>query len=276
MTLYPPKAEVRRLELHEARAHAMREGRHVRELPDGILLHDDVDPDPFWNRIASVRLPSDQQEFARRLDALIVQFATLNRRAHVWASPGYQEPEDLERRLARAGFVDLGRGLLMALTDRGPVERLVAAPSDLGLTVERLAGDLGPERDVRAAEIALVAGEAFAVEPSARRTIVDDVVGLFERPGFAAYLVRVDGEPAGVAKATTFDGATYLSTIGTRPAYRGRGVAQVATAAAAIDGIEARSEWIYLGVFEQNVVARRLYERLGFENVGDHAGDWLL
>jgi len=121
MTLWPDESAVRRLELHEARTHAMRRGRAVRELPDGVLLHDELDPDPFWNRIASVRLPDEPGDFEERLDDLIVLFSTMNRRPHVWASPHYQRPDDLERRLERNGFVDLGRGFLMALADADAV-----------------------------------------------------------------------------------------------------------------------------------------------------------
>ncbi|HEY3523979.1 MAG TPA: GNAT family N-acetyltransferase [Candidatus Limnocylindrales bacterium] len=274
MTLWPGEAEVRRLELHEARTHAMRPGRHVQELADGVVLYDETDVDPFWNRLASPRLPEEGPAFRRRLDELIVYFATLSRRPHVWASPGYHRPGDLERRLRDAGFVDLGRGLLMAVADPGRVAD--RAPSGPGVEIERLRGDLGARRAMAAAEVALVSAEAFAVEAGSRAVMVEDVLGLLDRPEFVAYLVRVDGEPAAVAKATTFDGATYLSTIGTRPPFRGRGLARLATAVAVRDAVEARSEWIYLGVFESNRPARRLYERLGFEDVGDAAGDWLL
>ncbi|HEU4673711.1 MAG TPA: GNAT family N-acetyltransferase [Candidatus Limnocylindrales bacterium] len=275
MTLWPDEREVRRLELHEARVHAMRPGRHVRELADGVVLYDETDPDPFWNRLATPRLPADEKAFRRRLDEVIVYFATLSRRPHLWASPGYHQPPDLERRLREAGFVDLGRGLLMALT-RPERSTAAATPAERGITVERLRGERGDRNPTVAAEVALVAAEAFAADSEARSVMVDDVLGLLARVEFAAYLVRADGEPAAVAKATTFDGATYLSTIGTRPRFRGRGLAALATAAAARDAQAAGSAWIYLGVFESNLTARRLYDRLGFEDVGEAAGDWLL
>jgi GNAT superfamily N-acetyltransferase len=275
MTLWPDEREVRRLELHEARSHAMRAGRHVRELPDGVLLYDEADPDPFWNRLASPRLPVDESAFRQRLDELVVHFATLGRRAHVWASPGYHRPADLERRLREAGFVDLGRGLLMALTDPEPV-RTTAVRVPAGTRLERVAGGGGPDATRIAEAIALVSAEAFAVEDGSREVIVDDVLGQLGRPELTAYLVRVDDEPAAVAKATTFDGATYLSTIGTRPTFRGRGLAALVTARASADAVESGSEWVYLGVFEANATARRLYRRLGFDQIGEAAGDWLL
>jgi ribosomal protein S18 acetylase RimI-like enzyme len=276
MTLRPHEEIVRRLEMHETRAHALRAGRSIRELPDGILLHDELDSDPFWNRLASIRLPIPDRAFDARLDELIVLFSTLDRRPHVWASPGYHRPLDLEERLAGRGWIDLGRGLLMALTDPAQTRAASERPLAGGITLERIAGDLGDRRDAVAAEVALVSGEAFAVEPDANAVIGDDFLGAVERPGFAAYLVRVDDEPAAIAKATTFDGATYLSTIGTRPRFRGRGLAEIATAAATVDALAAGSEWTYLGVFEANQTARRLYARLGFEDVADPGGDWIL
>jgi ribosomal protein S18 acetylase RimI-like enzyme len=276
MTLRPDEATVRRLERHEADAHALRSHRSVRDLGDAILLHDELDPDPFWNRLESVRLPNEPDAFTRRLDELVVLFATLDRRPHVWASPGYQRPADLERRLAEQGWVDLGRGLLMALSDEAAARAAAEARLQTGVALERIAGDPGARRDVLAAEVALVSGEAFGVDPGGRGSIVDDFLGVLDFPGFRAYLARVDGEPAAIAKSTTFEGATYLSTIGTRPSYRGRGLAQVVTAAAVVDALAAGSEWTYLGVFEANLTARRLYERLGFEAIGEPAGDWLL
>ncbi len=275
MTLWPDDSTIRRLEVHEARCHSLRPGRAVSDLGDAIMLHDVNDADPFWNRVASVRFPDDDGGFDRRLDELVVQFAAVDRRAHVWASPRYQRPLDLERRLARSGFVDLGRGMIMALTDRAATEAVASARQDRATTLERLAGR-SPQGEATVADVATVAADAFAVDATQRGVIVDDLLAALEFPGFCAYLVRVDGEPAAVAKATTFDGATYLSTIGTRPAYRARGLAAFASAVAAVDGIAAGSEWIYLGVFEANGVARRMYERLGFEPVGEPAGDWLL
>jgi predicted GNAT family acetyltransferase len=48
------------------------------------------------------------------------------------------------------------------------------------------------------------------------------------------------------------------------------------TAIAAADALEAGSRWTYLGVFEDNAVARRLYADLGFAPIGGLAPDLLL
>ena len=74
-------------------------------------------------------------------------------------------------------------------------------------------------------------------------------------------LARVDGEPAAAAKATTFDGFTYLSSIGTRAAFRGRGLAGLATRHAIALAGGADRGVAYLGVFSGNEPALRVYER---------------
>ena len=48
------------------------------------------------------------------------------------------------------------------------------------------------------------------------------------------------------------------------------------TRAAAEDGLAAGSEWVYLGVFAENAVAIGVYQRSGFERVGDSCPDLLL
>ena len=79
-----------------------------------------------------------------------------------------------------------------------------------------------------------------------------------------------------MAKATTFDRASYLASIGTRPRFRGRGLAALVTRMATVHGLGEGARWVYLGVFSENVTAVRLYRRLGFQPVGDPAPDLLL
>jgi ribosomal protein S18 acetylase RimI-like enzyme len=78
-----------------------------------------------------------------------------------------------------------------------------------------------------------------------------------------------------VARRATFDGISYLSSIGTVDATRGLGLGRFVTATAMVDAAAERSVWIHLGVFADNVPARRLYESLGFVMSGDPGPDMI-
>jgi GNAT superfamily N-acetyltransferase len=266
---------LRFLERHEARVHAL-PGRRVRDLGDAVLLHDPLDREPFWNRVNAIKWPDDGRAFDRRLAETIALFATLDRVPHVWPREAFNQPADLADRLVGHGFADVGGGHLMLLAD---AERCVAAarrPLPRGVTVERLHGVTGDARIRAAAGIARVLVEAFEVEPDRRAPIELETEAMFDLGQLHACLVRVDGEPAAAAKRATFDGATYLSSIGTRVDFRGRGLAEVATAAVTADAIAEGCRWTYLGVFAGNDAAIRLYERLGFVRLGPPAPDLLL
>lgn len=58
-------------------------------------------------------------------------------------------------------------------------------------------------------------------------------------------------------------GAAHLGSIGTLPAFRGRGYAGVLTARMTADGV-AEHGLVTLGLHDDNLTARRVYERLGF------------
>ncbi|HEX2753895.1 MAG TPA: GNAT family N-acetyltransferase [Candidatus Limnocylindrales bacterium] len=266
--------DVRWLAWHEARSHALI-GREVRDLGDAVLLFDDTDREPFWNRLAGIAWPADAAAFDVRLTEALGLFAILDRIPHVWSMPGFDTPSDLTARLLANGFEDYGGGLVMALDPArsGPTAVLDAAA---GVTVERLHRISGQPAADGARAIAGVLLASFAVEPERRVAIELEAVQGLATEAYHAILIRVDGVPAAVARRTTFAGATYLSSIGTDPAFRGRGLGRFVTALAVADALADRSRWTYLGVFEDNAVARSLYGSLGFVTVGGPAPDLLL
>jgi ribosomal protein S18 acetylase RimI-like enzyme len=266
---------LRFLERHEARVHAL-PGREVRDLGDAILLHDPLDREPFWNRVNAIHWPDDARAFDRRLGETIALFATLDRIPHVWPRNAFNEPDDIVDRLQAHGFADVGGSNLMLLADADPSGYLARRRLPPGVTLERFHGATGDERIRAAAGIAHVLVESFDVEPDRRAAIELETEAMFDFPDLHACLIRVDGEPAAAAKRATFDGATYLSSIGTRVAYRGRGLGELATATVTADSVAEGCRWTYLGVFAGNDVAIRLYERLGFVRLGPPAPDLLL
>ena len=267
-------ATMRRLTLHEAHVHAM-PGREVRDLGDAILLHDPVDPEPFWNRLVAVRWPADPAAFDRRLTEVLVLFASIGRQPHIWPSPLHDTPPDLVERLGANGFRDTGEGCVMVLADPRPTQALAARQPDPGVEIERLSGIRGRAADEAAAAIVEVLVDAFDVGADRRLGVTAETITSLARPTFTHYLARTDGRPVAVARRATFDAISYLSSIGTAAWGRGLGFGRLVTAAASSEAVAA-SEWTHLGVFADNRAAIRLYQDLGFERVGGPCPDLLL
>jgi ribosomal protein S18 acetylase RimI-like enzyme len=271
--LHVDAATLRFLERHETMAHAAAM-REVIEFEDALVLIDPNDAEPFWNRAASLRFPSDPEAFDRRLTELLALFAIRDRRPHIWPSAAFNQPADLVARLLAAGFQDTGGGWFMVLAD--PTRAPSITPGELtpDVTLDML--HLEDDPLAVAPAVATVLADAFATDPWRGDDIATDVAIALRDPAIRLYLARVDGEPAALAKSTTFDGASYLSSIGTRDRFQGRGLGSWVTRAAIADALANGAQWIYLGVFDQNYRAVRLYQRLGFVPVGEVAPDLLL
>jgi ribosomal protein S18 acetylase RimI-like enzyme len=266
---------MRRLLLHEARVHSL-PGREVRDLGDAILLHDPLDPEPFWNRAESIRWPADPEAFDRRLAELMVLFTALLRQPHIWPSPAHDAPFDLVPRLEANGFRDVGGGCLMILADPATAHDRAGVPLAPGIRLDRFHGLAGEPARRAAADVVSVLLDAFSVDSDRRAGIEAETAASLGHAAFTYYLASLDGNPAAVARRATFDGASYLSSIGTASWARGRGFGRVVTAAASVDAVEAGSAWTYLGVFADNEVAQRVYRNVGFAQVGDPCPDLLL
>jgi ribosomal protein S18 acetylase RimI-like enzyme len=269
-------ATVRTLLRHEAQVHAI-PGRDLRDLGDSLLLHDPAETDPFWNRVEAIRWPVDADAFDRRLAEVAVLFASIGRQPHAWTSPPHDEPPDLVPRLASNGFEDVGDGLLLVARDVELARNALAKrPLDAGLTLERHSALAGPAVDEAAEAIVSVLLVAFGVETDRRAGLLAETRASLADTRFTHYVVWRDVQPVAVARRATFDGISYLSSIGTVDSERGRGLGRFVTASAMVDAAAAASEWIHLGVFSDNVPARRLYEDLGFVMSGDPGPDMIL
>jgi ribosomal protein S18 acetylase RimI-like enzyme len=268
-------AVVRRLLLHEAQVHAV-PNRVLRDLGDALLLHDPTDAEPFWNRLEAVRFPTEPEAFDRRLAEIGILFAAVGRQPHVWLLPPYDAPADLYERLVANGFEDAGPGRVMFTTDDAAARAALADAEDAAVRIDRYTGQQGPAAEAVAATIVGVLLAAFGVGEERRPGVLVETLASLADPRFTHYLVRLDGAPVAVARRATFDGISYLSSIGTVASARGRGLGRRVTAAATVDAFEAGSEYVHLGVFEDNHPGKRLYERLGFAFVGAAGPDMLL
>jgi ribosomal protein S18 acetylase RimI-like enzyme len=271
----------RRIMVHEAEV--QRNGaRELRDLGDGWLLHDPADAEPFWNRLVAPAWPAAPLAFERRLDQIVTLFATLDRVPHVRPSPLGNEPSDLGERLLVNGFEQVGEDLRMVLRDPEPcrsiAERFVAQPQARLRAARHPGPASGPPR-LWASDASLILAEAFDVDPYRRAALEADLLACSARSD-CSILILFDGdEPVATARRTTTPEAAYLSSIGTRPGWRGRGHGSLATALAVAESLGAMdgraSTFIHLAVDVRNQVARRLYERLGFVVVGAPVPDLL-
>ena len=268
-------ATMRRLLLHEARVHAV-PGRDLRDLGDAILLHDPDEPEPFWNRLEAVRWPVEPEAFDRRLTETLVLFAAIGRQPHIWAAPLHDSPDDLVARLRVNGFRDVGPSDMMTLADPAPSLQAAARPLPAEVTVARFSGLTASAAAAVSGDIVDVLLDAFEVGADRRPGIESETIVSLGHPWFTHYLLRADGVPAAVARRATFDGASYLSSIGTAGWARGRRLGSLVTDLAGADALAAGSEWTYLGVFADNAGAIGLYRRSGYERIGRPAADLML
>jgi ribosomal protein S18 acetylase RimI-like enzyme len=264
---------LRALEVHPARAVAI-PGRGWRDLGDAVLLFSAGEKEPFFNRLTAVRWPDDARAFDVRLRDTNELFAALGRKPYVWAIPDLSTPRDLIARLAANGFVNQGGGFDMVLV-REPDGRL-EAPLPSGAVLESWNCPSAQDRPGLAQALARVIGESFHIPESRHSNLVAEIALTLQQPSFHAYLLRIDGEPVATGERYSFDGASYLSSIGTRPLWRGHGFGSLITRALARDSVAGGFDLVYLGVYADNTRAIRLYGRLGFATLGSRSAEMLL
>jgi ribosomal protein S18 acetylase RimI-like enzyme len=193
-------------------------------------------------------------------------YAAVGEPGRVAALLGAVTPDDTVRGVtvtrgtgALAGEIFSGWGLGPAAAwDRMATETAPKVPDADGAVVELL--DLDRDAD----EIAALLAEANPSTrqgvrgPRARSAHWYGVRRSSEAPGRGA------GELVAVGSATPVPGdAVHLGSIGTLPAFRGRGYAGTLTARMTADGVAERG-LVTLGLYDDNAAARRVYERLGF------------
>jgi len=264
---------LRFLEIHRARAMAV-PGRAWRDLGDAVMLFSAAETEPFFNRLAAVRWPSEREAFDARLEMAKELFAAVERRPCLWVVPGLSTPLDIVARLEAHGFADQGGGydLVLVRSPYVPVDPRISEQ----FTLERWHRPPEGEIEPRAEALALVVGEAFDIPLSRRGNLVREIGLTLDTPGFHANVVTIDGEPVAAGGRYTFDGASYLSSIGTRPAWQGRGLGAMVTRSLAQDSVAAGVGIVYLSVHADNDAAIRLYRNLGFAVTGPKSADMLL
>lgn len=137
---------------------------------------------------------------------------------------------------------------------------LPAASAPAGATIEAVADGDG----VR--EYGVVCGEAYStygMPPAVGvRQFADDAMIL--QPQVAAFLARVDGEAVAAAMVMVSHGVAGIYWVGTRPAARGRGLAEACTRAAVAAGFDLGAR---VAALQASVMGAPIYARMGFREV---------
>lgn len=173
---------------------------------------------------------------------------------------------------ARAGWMSVPRGTTV------PEETLLSLRLEPFSTWDWLLAEAPPPA---------VAGESAVVrlDPHAEAAAIADCLAQ-ANPGTTADptgpheaawvgLRGDDGELLGVFGAQVRGGTDetgvswHLHGLGVRPAARGRGLGAALTAALTRTGFEAGAEWVSLGMYADNDVARRIYHRLGYVTLAE-------
>jgi ribosomal protein S18 acetylase RimI-like enzyme len=241
---------------------------------DSAMLYSATEKEPFFNRLTAIRWPESSRAFDARIGQALELFSALDRKPYMWAMPGLSTPTDLVARLAANGFVDQGGGHDMILLRDPAAIRDAQLPP--GAVLERWNKPSDEDRPGVAEALALVIGDAFHIPLGRRQNLAAEISLTLEQTRFHAYLIRLDGQPVATGERYTFDGASYISSIGVRPEWRGMGFGRHITLALARDAVAAGTDLVYLGVYADNARAIRLYDRLGFGMLGQRSAEMLL
>ncbi len=266
-------ALLRRFEVHETWVHSLGAGREVVDLGDAVGLFDELDPDPFYNRVGAIRWPADPTAFAERLAVALELFEARRRQPYVWLPPaGAVCPPELAERLAAAGFVEVGDGAIEMVLTRDP-RGTPSRPLTDGATIRRL--EPGPGRGPDVVAVAGVIAEVFAIGADRRAPLEAEIERGLDDPAIDVRLVTVAGEPVAVGRRHDGDDLSYLSAIGVRRPWQGHGLGAAVTRALVEAALDADRRWVYLGVYADNLAARSLYEQVGFAALGGPAREFL-
>lgn len=88
---------------------------------------------------------------------------------------------------------------------------------------------------------------------------------------FSGFVWVEDGKVVGnitVQRADSHGSRWQIANVAVEPAYRGQGIARQLMQSALDHIYRAHGQWAVLQVYDDNAVARNLYEKIGFENMG--------
>jgi ribosomal protein S18 acetylase RimI-like enzyme len=138
--------------------------------------------------------------------------------------------------------------------------RLAAAQAPDGVELR----EVSSEADVRS--FAAVQGAAYATYgmPPDVTPVMLGSLEVLRAPHIATFLALVDGEPAAGAMLVVTHGVAGIYWVGTTPAARGRGLAELCTRAASNRGFDLGAR---VAALQASVMGEPIYARMGYVEV---------
>ncbi|HSS04197.1 MAG TPA: GNAT family N-acetyltransferase [Solirubrobacterales bacterium] len=184
-------------------------------------------------------------------------FAARNRGFAVWARSEAEEDRDLIAAAEQAGLKQVYEMPEMVLGDR-----VEDRPPPDGVELSRVASSAEADDYWRVAASAYTSigfpPEVFAFYENHGGLTTDNA---------AAYVARLDGQPAGIAMTIVSHGVAGIYWVGCTEAARGRGLGWTVTAAAVNAGLEMGAETASL---QASPMGESLYRQMGFETIFDY------
>jgi N-acetylglutamate synthase len=201
-------------------------------------------------RANSVLAEKHQGSLEQKLQAVSDFYAQFNAKQRYQLSP-VSEPSDLNRILLRKGYTKIPGAKVQTLalsdfkfqTDSTKVQ-LLAKPNDAWFSV------------YRAVE------KADAHKEKIRTWMLENI-----QPNAMFALLYLDNQPAAVGLGVFEAGYIGMFNMATLESFRGRGGASTILGALAAWGKGLSGHTLYLQVAEENAIAQKVYETLGFKTL---------
>ncbi len=212
-------------------------------------------PFPFFNNVFNARLPETDIDSA--IEKAIDRFRQRKVPAFWWTGPATR-PTDLGKHLERAGLEHGFQAPAMAL-DLDVMDEATSPPS--GFSVEEVVDEAGL-RDWCDVMTPIYQFPDFAAEPWFKMLAS---LGLGPDKPLRHFLARLDGKPVATASLYFGAGVAGISSVGTLPDHRHRGIGTALTVAALR---EAKRAGYRVGVLFSSVMGERMYKRIAFREYG--------
>lgn len=196
----------------------------------------------------------EAEEFVQRAREF---FALRGRGFSIWIRAGRAEDDDLAAAAGDAGFTSVYEMPEMILS-----AKLEPEPVPSGAELRRL------DSEDEAPDFWAVAKEAYATNgfPPEVFAGYTNHAGLLAG-NVAAFIARVDGEPASIAMTIISDGVAGIYWVGSRENARGLGLGRAVTVAATNAGFELGAD---VASLQASPMGQPIYARLGYEVVYDY------